>query len=404
MSADYGLLAPGVHRAGGALDDAALVSVMLQVEVAWLRALAAVGAVDAEDVDAVEAAAGAWQVDLAALGADTEAAGNPVVPLVSGLREAVDDDRLAGIVHRGLTSQDVLDTALVLLARDALSRTREELTASARALAALADRHRGTVMAGRTLTQYAVPITFGLKAAQWLSGVLDARDQVDTILAALPVQCGGAAGTLALAGDLTATPRAAAQAFADELGLRWPGVPWHTNRSAVTRIGGALVGACDALGVIGSDVALLSRPEIGEVREGAVPGRGGSSTMPHKRNPVLSVLVRSAALQAPLLGAQLHLAAAQAVDERPDGAWHSEWPALRRLLELTVTAASQTAELVAGLEVDAVAMAARATAAADDLLAERGRGSGDPADYLGESSAFVDAVLARLPEGGPDHG
>ena len=404
MSADYGLLAPGVHRAAGALDDAALVSVMLQVEVAWLRALAAVGAVDAEDVDAVETAAGAWQVDLAALGADTEAAGNPVVPLVRGLREAVDDDRLAGIVHRGLTSQDVLDTALVLLARDALSRTREELTASARALAALADRHRGTVMAGRTLTQYAVPITFGLKAAQWLSGVLDAREQVDIVLAALPVQCGGAAGTLALAGDLTAAPRAAAQAFADELGLCWPGVPWHTNRSAVTRIGGALVGACDALGVIGSDVALLSRPEIGEVREGAVPGRGGSSTMPHKRNPVLSVLVRSAALQAPLLGAQLHLAAAQAVDERPDGAWHSEWPALRRLLELTVTAASQTAELVAGLEVDAVAMAARAKAAADDLLAERGRGSGDPADYLGESSAFVDAVLARLPEGGPDHG
>jgi len=164
------------------------------------------------------------------------------------------------------------------------------------------------------------------------------------------------------------------------------------------------VGACDALGVIGSDVALLSRPEIGEVREGAVPGRGGSSTMPHKRNPVLSVLVRSAALQAPLLDAQLHLAAAQAVDERPDGAWHSEWPALRRLLELTVTAASQTAELVVGLEVDAVAMAARAKAAADDLLAERGRGSGDPADYLGESSAFVDAVLGRLPEGGPDHG
>ncbi len=404
MSDDYGLLAPGVHRAAGALDDAALVSVMLQVEVAWLRALAAVGAVDAEDVDAVETAADAWQVDLAALGADTEAAGNPVAPLVRGLREAVDDDRLAGIVHRGLTSQDVLDTALVLLARDALSRTREELTASARALATLADRHRGTVMAGRTLTQYAVPITFGLKAAQWLSGVLDAREQVDIVLPVLPVQCGGAAGTLALAGDLTAAPRAAAQAFADQLGLRWPGVPWHTNRSAVTRIGGALVGACDALGVIGSDVALLSRPEIGEVREGAVPGRGGSSTMPHKRNPVLSVLVRSAALQAPLLGAQLHLAAAQAVDERPDGAWHSEWPALRRLLELTVTAASQTAELVAGLEVDAVAMAARAKSAADDLLAERGRGSGDPVDYLGESSAFVDAVLGRLPEEGPDHG
>jgi len=403
MSTDHGLLAPGVRRTAGAFDDDALVGTLLRVEVAWLRALSTVGAVDAEDVDAIETAGGAWQVDLATLGAETEAAGNPVVPLVKGLREAVGDERLARIVHRGLTSQDVLDTALVLLARDALSRTRDELTAAARALAALADQHRGTVMAGRTLTQYAVPVTFGLKAAQWLAGVLDAREQVDTVLAGLPVQCGGAAGTLALVGELTAEPVAAARAFAEELGLAWPGVPWHTNRGTVTRIGAALVGACDALGVLASDVALLSRPEIGEVREGAVPGRGGSSTMPHKRNPVLSVLVRSAALQAPLLGAQLHLAAAQAVDERPDGAWHSEWPALRRLLELTVTATSQTAELTAGLEVDAVVMASRAKSAADDLLAERGRG-GDPSDYLGESSAFVDAVLARLPEGGPDHG
>lgn len=403
MSADHGLLAPGVHRAAGALDDAALVGAMLRVEVAWLRALAAVGAVDVEDADAVATAAAAWDVDLADLGAATEAAGNPVVPLVGGLRSAVGDERLARLVHRGLTSQDVLDTALVLLARDALARTRAELMATAGTLGTLADRHRDAVMAGRTLTQYAVPVTFGLKAAQWLSGVLDALEQVDAVLPRLPVQCGGAAGTLALAGDLTADPVAAARAFADELGLGWPGVPWHTNRSVVTRIGGALVGACDALGVVGSDVALLSRPEIAEVREGAVPGRGGSSTMPHKRNPVLSVLVRSAALQAPLLGAQLHLAAAQAVDERPDGAWHSEWPALRRLLELTVTSASQTSELVAGLEVDAPTMAARVKEAAEHLLAERGRG-GDPADYLGRSSAFVDAVLARLPEGGPDHG
>jgi 3-carboxy-cis,cis-muconate cycloisomerase len=398
-----GLLTPGTHRAAGAFDDAALVRTMVQVEVAWLRALASVGALDAEEVAAVEKAVGAWSPDLAALGAATEAAGNPVVPLVKALRDAVGDERRAGIVHRGLTSQDVLDTALVLLARDGLTRVRADLAAAARALAGLADQHRASVMAGRTLTQYAVPVTFGLKAAQWLAGVLDAREHVDRVLAGLPVQCGGAAGTLALVGELTDQPRAAAAAFADELGLAWPGVPWHTNRSTVTRVGAALVEATDALGVLAADVALLSRPEIAELREGAVPGRGGSSTMPHKQNPVLSVLVRSAALQAPLLGAQLHLAAAQAVDERPDGAWHSEWPAVRRLLELAVTAASQAAELVAGLDVDTAAMTARATAAADDLLAERGR-PGDPADYLGESAAFVDAVLARVPEGGPDHG
>ena len=125
--------------------------------------------------------------------------------------------------------------------------------------------------------------------------------------------------------------------------------------------------------------------------------------MPHKRNPVLSVLVKSAALQAPLLGAQLHLAAGQAIDERPDGAWHSEWPALRRLLALSVTAASQASELVGGLEVDAGAMSARVAAAADDLLAERG-GRGRPQDYLGATQQFIDAVLARLPEPGPHHG
>jgi 3-carboxy-cis,cis-muconate cycloisomerase len=213
----------------------------------------------------------------------------------------------------------------------------------------------------------------------------------------LPVQCGGAAGTLSLAAEVAADPIGAAEAFAGELGLVWPGLPWHTTRTPLTRTGDALVTACDAVGVIGTDVAFLSRPEIGEVREGAVPGRGVSSTMPQKRNPVLSVLVRSAALQAPLLAAQLHLAAAQAVDERPDGAWHSEWPALRRLLELAMTATSQTAELLPGLAVDAEAMRARVANAAADLTAERG-GEGAPEDYLGVAGRFVDVVLDRASE------
>lgn len=409
MTSDHGLLTPGAHRTAGAFDDDALFGTMLRVEVAWVRALSTVGALDPEDVEAIESAVGAWQVDLAALGAESEAAGNPVVPLVKAMRDAVGDERLAGKVHRGLTSQDVLDTALVLLARDALIRVRNDLAAAGRALATLAEGHRDTVMVGRTLTQHAVPVTFGLKAAQWLSGMLDAREQVEADIVGLPVQCGGAAGTLALAGDLTGDPVGLAEAFADDLGLAWPGLPWHTNRATVTRIGTALVGACDALGVVASDVALLSRPEIAEVREGAVPGRGGSSTMPHKRNPVLSVLIRSAALQAPLLGAQLHLAATQAIDERPDGAWHSEWPALRRLLELTVTAASQGSELVAGLEVDAEAMAERVQCSADELLAERagtarGRDPGGPSGYLGATASFIDTVIARVPRGGPDHG
>lgn len=407
MSSANGLLEPGSSRAWGVADDAALVAAMVRVEVAWLRALAAVGAIDPDDAETAATVMSSHEVDLDRLRADTEAAGNPVVPLVQLLREGLGDARASSLIHRGLTSQDVLDTALMLLARDALTRIREDLAAGARALGQLAQAHRGTVMAGRTITQYAVPITFGLKASQWLSGVLDALERVEDVLERLPVQCGGAGGTLSLVAEVVAEvggdPVAAARALAAELGLVWPGLPWHTTRTPVTRLGDALVGACDAVGVVATDVALLSRPEIAEVREGAVAGRGGSSTMPHKRNPVLSVLIRSAALQAPLQGAQLHLAAGQAVDERPDGAWHAEWPALRRLLELTVTATSQAAELVSGLEVDADVMQARVVAASDSLLAERG-GGGTPQDYLGASGQFVDHVLARLPKDGPRHG
>ncbi|GAA4683216.1 lyase family protein [Nocardioides nanhaiensis] len=394
------LLAPGSHRAAGVVDDDALGAALVRVEVAWLHALADVGAVEAAHAERLAEVAARHRPDLAALAVEGEAAGNVVVPLVRGLRDAVGGEA-AGLVHRGLTSQDVLDTALVLLARDALTRVRDELAAAAVSLADLAQVHRGSLMVGRTLGQHAVPVTFGLTAAQWLAGVLDAIEQVEVVLAGLPVQCGGAAGTLALVGELTDDPVAAARALAVRLSLTWPGLPWHTRRAPMTRVGDALVTTCDALGVVAADVALLSRPEIAEVREGAVAGRGGSSTMPHKRNPVLSVLVRGASLQAPLLGAQLHTCAAQAVDQRPDGAWHAEWPALRHLMGLTVTAAAQAAELVAGLEVDVAAMGRRAEDAAADLLAERGR-PGEPGDYLGAAAALVDGVLARHAVRGPD--
>jgi 3-carboxy-cis,cis-muconate cycloisomerase len=366
------LLEPGSHRAAGVVDDDALVAAMVRVEEAWLRVLGGSGAVEKPVV-----------LDVA----EVESGGNPVLPLVRALRADLGQE-----VHRGLTSQDVLDTALMLLARDAVARISGDFTTVADSLAGLASEHRQSVMVGRTLTQYAVPVTFGLKAAQWLTGVLDARAAVGAVV--LPVQCGGAAGTLALAGELVADPLAAARAFADELGLVAPGLSWHTRRTPVTRLGDALVETCDALGHIAGDVLLLGRPEVAEVREGTADGRGGSSTMPHKQNPVLSVLVRSAALQAPQLGAQLHVCAADSQDERSPGAWHAEWPALRRLLELTLTASSQAAELVAGLEVDPAAMRHRAESVADQLLSERGS-SGDPASYLGASDALIDTALAR---------
>ena len=387
-----GLLAPGSHRAAGVVDDAALVAAMLRVEAAWARALVVAGLVDDAAAEAVVRAAADLRPDPERLRADAELAGNPVVPLVTLLRDLVGDGTA---VHRGLTSQDVLDTALVLLARDALQRVRDDLATTADHLASLARTHRDTVMAGRTLTQHAVPTTFGLKAAQWLAAVDDAADAVAAVVAALPVQYGGAAGTRSLLAHLApeADPAAVVAAYAGALGLR-PALPWHTRRTVVTGLGDALTTATDALGSLAADVLLLGRPEVGELREGSAPGRGGSSTMPHKRNPVLAVLVRAAALQAPQIAAQLHLASASGVDERPDGAWHAEWPALRRLLELTVTAASQATELVAGLEVDAAAMSARAEGAADALLAESG-GTGALRDHLGEAGAVVDAILDR---------
>ena len=395
----YNLLRPGSHRAQGLLDDHALVAAMLQVEVAWFDALVSVGVATKGQADIAADAAKQWQPDIAQLAVDAEAAGNPVVALVKGLRAAVTDPAAAALVHRGLTSQDVLDTALMLLTRAAFVRIEDDLRGTAADLANLVRAHRHTVMAGRTLTQYAVPITFGLKAAQWLSGILDAVDLVQASAHQLPVQCGGAAGTLALAGELTDSPLALAHAFAAALDLRDPGTPWHTTRTPVAGIGHALVSTCDALGVIASNTVQLGRPEVAEVSEGAVDGRGGSSTMPHKRNPVLGVLIRNAALQAPLLGAQLHLAAAQAVDERPDGAWHSEWSALRTLLELTVVAASQARELLAGLEVHVDVMLQRSVDSADALLAERGAGDRNPAEYLGSSAEFTDRILDRFERG-----
>lgn len=387
------LLEPGSDRAASLVDDAALVRAMVRVESTWLHALAGAGQLDPENATVLDG-----RVVEIPRPRTVEGPGNPVPPLVAALRHDLDPET-AALVHRGLTSQDTLDTALMLLARDVLDAVTTDLDTVAAELASLAERHRGSVMAGRTLTQYAVPVTFGLKTAQWLVGVLEASDAADAVRRSLPVQCGGAAGTLALAADLVTDPVLLATGFADRLGLLWPGMPWHTRRSPVTRLGDALVGVCDAVGVIASDVLLLGRPEIGEVREVPAEGAGGSSTMPHKQNPVLSVLVRSAALQAPLLGAQLHLCATQSTDERPDGAWHAEWPPLQRLMSLSATATSQAADLVSSLHVDSERMRTRVEAESDLLLAERGRHEpGDPTSYLGAAGAFVDDALSRYAE------
>jgi 3-carboxy-cis,cis-muconate cycloisomerase len=403
---------PGDHRAGTLFSGRALVEAMIRVEQAWLTGLATAGIAPLSDPH--DLAGLVEESDLPVIAHDAEAGGNPVIPLVALLRERMADanPEASRWLHRGLTSQDVLDTAIQLCARDTLDRLALELKSQTDALAGLAVAHEDTVMAGRTLTQYAVPTTFGLKCAGWLSGLLDARDDLDRVRAGMPAQLGGAAGSLAAVVELAtlaglAEPETCAMSIADgvaeDLGLR-ARAPWHTARGPVTRLGDVLVTCTDAWGRIANDVLVLARPEIAELAEPAPDGRGGSSTMPQKRNPVLSVLIRRAALSTPPLASTLHLAAAEAVDERPDGGWHLEWSALRTLARTALVAGSQTTELLHGLDVDTARMRLTAEAAADVLLSEQRSmatlfdtepTAAGPDDYLGASTAIIDSVIDR---------
>jgi 3-carboxy-cis,cis-muconate cycloisomerase len=386
------LLEPGVARAAGLTDDRAVLQAMLDVEVAWLRVQRRLGLVTDEVVAAVADAGSADEHDAVAIAGQAEGGGNPVIPMLASLRELVRDrsgrphdhaDAVVGTtasgatdpaaaVHRGLTSQDVVDTAVMLLVARAGAALDRHLRGSADATARLAVEHRDTVQVARTLGQPALPTTFGLKAAGWLGSLDDVLAELSAVLAALPVQCGGAAGTLAAVDALSpGRSTEAAAMLAEELGLADLGRPWHTDRAPVTRVGDCLVRAADAMGKIATDVVTLSRAEIAEVREPASEGRGGSSTLPQKRNPVLSVLVRAVAIEAPHLGATLHSAAGLAVDERPDGAWHAEWGALLRLLRRVVVAAAQIEEVLAGLDVDTAAMRRNVDAVGPALVSER---------------------------------
>jgi 3-carboxy-cis,cis-muconate cycloisomerase len=380
------LLWPGDHRAGDLFSDEAFVGALLRVERAWLRARG------------IPADVG-FQPDLEALAIASETGGNPVIPLLAGLRA----EGAPAELHTGLTSQDVLDTALALCLRDAAVRIATDLDKSVGEAARLAERHRHTPMAGRTLTQHAIPITFGLKASSWLQGLLDARDRLpDT---GLPIQLGGAAGSLAAPTALAGSPAEAREwvrAAAAALGLAVR-EPWHTTRTPIAAAGDALVTCTDACGRIANDVLLGARPELHELIESPEGGRGGSSAMPNKQNPVLAILIKRAAIAGPPLGATLHAAAAAAVDERPDGSWHVEWATLRTLARRTVVAVSQTAELLAGLRVDAGTMAATLEAARPGIDAEQRRYDDSEGGYLGAADEIIDAALARA-HGQPTRG
>ncbi|WP_371131073.1 lyase family protein [Arthrobacter sp. SDTb3-6] len=359
---NFGLLSPVAAdpTRRQATDDAAVVGSVLTAETAWVQVLEAAGLAPAGTAATVRGAAQGDTFDPAGIAAAAQGGGNPVIPIVARLRAQVSerDPRAAALVHASLTSQDVLDTALMLLAANAVALIRVDMARAAAALARLARTHAGTLQPARTLTQHSLPSTFGLKAAQWFHGLAAAATRLDAVT--FPAQFGGAAGTLAAGSVLAAKtgtdPFTLADAWAKELGLAAAPAPWHTNRTAVTALGDALAALTDTAGKTANDVLLLSRPEFGELAEPRAAGRGVSSAMPQKQNPVLSVLVRSAALAAPQHAAQLHLAAALSVDERPDGAWHTEWDALRTLLELAGGAAAALRELAEGLRVFPAAM------------------------------------------------
>lgn len=397
------LLWPGDHRAGEHMTDEAMLESMVATECAWLDALAAAGLAPAEC-----AQADLWNLlthtDRESLAVSAEDGGNPVIPLVRLLRQRAEPG-IAPWIHRGLTSQDVLDTSLMLAVRGVADEVTFQLRRQISTLSELATRHRGTPMAGRTLTQHAAPTTFGVKAAGWLNGIVDAFERITALTT--PIQIGGAAGTLAatteLAALLTVTDDPAGvslqlmRSAATTLGMN-ERPPWHTARAPVTAVADAFVGCTDAWGRIASDVVTLARPEIAELGEPAAAHRGGSSSMPHKRNPVLSILIRRAAIAAPPLAATLHTAAALAHDERPDGAWHAEWDTLRMLARRTLVAGSQTGELLAGLSVHTQRMAENLNVA--DLSGEQRAiaelvGKEPSPTYFGAADRLVDESLGR---------
>ncbi|MFG1615123.1 3-carboxy-cis,cis-muconate cycloisomerase [Nonomuraea wenchangensis] len=378
--ADLGLLSP-MRGAVGETGDVAVLRALLDAEVALTRAQAALGRAPREAAEAVAGAARVTAFDLPGLVARARSGGNPVIPLVEDLRAAAGP--YGAHVHRGATSQDIMDTALMLVAHRTLGPVLADLGRVAGDLAGLAAAHRDTLMAARTLTQQAVPTTFGLKAAGWRRLVLDARDRLRAARGSLPAQLGGAAGTLAAFhpdaseaashSETASHPETAfrperpepgedpglrlAARFAAELGLTEPVLPWHVLRTPVADLGGALAFASGALGKLAADVLVLSRTEVGELSEGV---GGGSSSMPHKHNPVRATMIAAAARQVPVLAAVLYASLA-AEDERPSGAWHAEWQPLRECLRLVAGAARDAAELVAGLRVHPERMRANLT-------------------------------------------
>ncbi|MFC0108531.1 3-carboxy-cis,cis-muconate cycloisomerase [Kibdelosporangium aridum] len=409
----------------GARDDQAWLRAMVDAEKALATALAKAGVIPASA--ATEISQCPAEFDPAEIGRQAVGPGNPVVPLVQAMRGRVSDEA-SRYVHFGATSQDIMDTAVMLVAKNAVAGMVADVDAAADACARLADEHRHTIMIARTLMQHALPTTFGLKCAGWLVALDEAASNLRRVRFA--AQLGGAVGTLSVFSN-TEVPRL----FAAELGLAEPLIPWHTNRTRLGELAGALGVLAGVLGKIALDVTLLAQTEVGEVAESS---GGGSSTMPHKQNPVRSVLITAAAKQIPGLVATM-LAAMPQEHERAAGAWHAEWETLNSMFSILSTACTRTRDLVAGLRVDRDRMRANVDMTGGLVMAEavvtalapaigRAAAAGivkeiatsghpfraallkdprvrlseedidkalDPAGYLGSADEFIDRALRR---------
>ncbi|HEY7484725.1 MAG TPA: 3-carboxy-cis,cis-muconate cycloisomerase [Streptosporangiaceae bacterium] len=386
-----GLFARG--DAAAEVSDRAWLRALLDAEAALARAQARAGLIAPAAADAIAKACVPEAYDIEALGRAGGESANPVVPLVQALRDRLTGDA-AGAVHRGATSQDILDTAAMLVAGRALGPVLADLSGIAGACARLARKHRDTLMAGRTLMQQAVPTTFGLTAAGWLTALNAAAARLTEVRdGGLAVQLGGAAGTLAALGEDGVTVLGL---FAEETGLAEPVLPWHTDRTRIAALAGALGGAAGELGKIATDLILLAQTEVGEVME--TGERGGSSAMPHKRNPVAAISAAACARRTPGLVATL-LAAMPQEHERAAGGWQAEWEPLSELLRLTGSAAAWIRDAVEGLQVDAARMRANLDLTGGLPLAERVVGAlgGDPAARTAVTAACARAAAEGRP-------
>jgi 3-carboxy-cis,cis-muconate cycloisomerase len=336
-------------------SDSSVLQAMLDFEIALARAEARVGIVPKSAADRIAAVAHASEFDVHALSRSMFRAGTPSIPVAKALTEKVRarEPEAAGWVHWGATSQDVADTALVLLLKRARTILAGDLQRLEKALITLSGQHKATVMLGRTLIQASPPVTFGLKVAGWLGAVSRGSKRLESAFdEALVLQFGGASGTLASLADKGTV---VARALAEELGLSCPEAPWHTQRDRLASLVcccGVLTGS---LGKIARDISLLMQNEVAEVAEPGGEGRGGSSTMPHKRNPIACSLTLAAAQRLPGLVASF-LSAMVQEHERAAGGWQSEWPTVASIVQSTGVAAASMAEVGEGLTVHAERM------------------------------------------------